>query len=65
MPYWKKKCGILDELGNILCLPTFEECPINLVTTNISEILGYSTLTATTVGDKTIYYTNKAIDQKI
>ena len=64
-PNEKKNCGILDELGNILCLPTFEECPINLVTTNRSEILDYSDYDLTRIGDKTIYYTNKAIDQKV
>ena len=26
-----KKCGILDTLGNIMCIPENEECPINEV----------------------------------
>ena len=64
-PIGKKNCGILDELGNILCLSTYEECPINLVTTNITKISGYSNYSSTRIGDKTLYYTNNAIDQKI
>ena len=64
-PVGKQKCGILDELGNILCLPIYENCPINLVTTNINEISGYSNYSSIKIGDKTIYYTNKAINQKV
>jgi hypothetical protein len=64
-PYGKRNCGILDEFGNILCLPTYEECPINLVTTNINEISGYSGYHSTKVGNKTIYYTNKAYNQTV
>jgi hypothetical protein len=64
-PIGKKNCGILDELGNILCLPIFEECPINLVTTNRSEILDYSDYDLTRIGDKTIYYTNQSFNQKV
>ena len=24
-----KKCGILDTMGNIMCIPEADECPIN------------------------------------
>ena len=64
-PYGKKNCGILDDLGNKLCYPNSESCPINFVTTNLNEISIYSGYYSTTIGDKAIYYTNKANDKKV
>ena len=45
--------------------PNDVDCPINLFTTNINEISGYSNYSSTKIGDKTIYYINKALDQKV
>jgi len=64
-PNGKRNCGILDELGNKLCYPNSESCPINFVTTNLNEISMYSGYYSTNIGDKTIYYTNKAYDKKV
>jgi len=64
-PYGTRQCGILDELGNIFCYPKYSECPINFVTTNYNEISGYSSYKSTKIGDKTLYYTNKAINQTV
>ena len=40
-----KKCGILDTMGNIMCIPETDECPINDMiesqTTNVYSSLGY------------------------
>ena len=60
-PYGKKMCGILDELGNKLCLPLSEESPINLLTLNLSEIQNYNYMISTLNG-KIIYYTNEATE---
>jgi len=64
-PNGKRNCGFLDELGNKLCYPNSESCPINFVTTNLNEISMYSGYYSTNIGDKTIYYTNKAYDKKV
>ena len=63
-PYGKKKCGILDELGNILCYPNGLSCPINFITTNRDEIMNYK-YSLITIGNKTIYYTTDATDNKV
>ena len=36
-PVGKQKCGILDELGNILCLPIYENCFIGLLVRDSSQ----------------------------
>ncbi len=54
-------CGILDEFGNKLCYPKNENCPINFITSNISE-MNYSNYKTAVVGNKTFYYTNKATE---
>ena len=57
-PNGMKQCGILDELGNKLCLPSNYECPINNVTLikpeNNYKYENY------TIDGVTIYYTNDA-----
>lgn len=60
-PEGTKMCGILDELGNKLCLPLEEKCPINYI-----KELNYTpndnyTYKYTEIGNKKIYYTNEAI----
>ena len=32
-----KKCGILDTLGNIMCIPENDECPINEVIVDLTS----------------------------
>ena len=32
-----KKCGILDTLGNIMCIPESDECPINEVIVDLNS----------------------------
>ena len=65
-PYGRRMCGVLDELGNKLCYPDGLACPINYVTTNLSEINEHTTIySAVTLGDKKIYYTNYATDGKV
>ena len=32
-----KKCGILDTLGNIMCIPENDECPINEVIDDLTS----------------------------
>ena len=64
-PSGKRRCGTLDELGNILCYPNYENCPINFVTTSYSEISGYSRYSSTRIGDKTVYYTNQATGKEV
>ena len=58
-PTGKKMCGILDNLGNKLCYPKSLDCPLNYITTNKSE-LKYSTYGSTSLGTKTIYFSNQA-----
>ena len=58
-PEGKKMCGILDNLGNKLCYPLFEICPINFITFNESEIKNFSFYNSTKIKDKILYYTNK------
>ena len=61
-PEGKKFCGILDDLGNKLCYPNFENCPINFITLDASKINNYNYLTEE-INGKTIYYTNEAIER--
>ncbi len=58
-PEGKKMCGILDNLGNKLCYPLFEICPINFITFNESEIKNFSFYNSTKIKDKILYYTNR------
>ena len=54
-----KQCGILDELGNKLCVTKSFWCPINYITLNPSD-RNY-TYKNITIDGVTIYYTNEAI----
>ena len=58
-PSRKRQCGILDELGNKLCISESSACPINYITLNPSD-RNY-TYKNITIDGITIYYTNKAI----
>ena len=67
-----KKCGILDTLGNIMCIPENDECPINEVIVDLNsknnEYISrdYKAIHLENLpNDYVIYYTNKAIDKEI
>ena len=56
-----KKCGQLDDMGNYVCVPQEEECPINdIIISNFSrpdlEDLNYTSIN---FRDKYVYYTNE------
>ena len=59
-----KNCGILDDEGNKLCLPTNAECPPNVISTTKLNINNYRT---TIIDNKTFYYAfdENAINNKI
>ena len=58
-----KKCGILDSMNNIMCIPNSEICPLNEIKTslnensNIYEIGKYF--------DYNLFYTNQNINNRI
>ena len=57
-PKGKKQCGILDSLGNILCLNENQNCPINDIIINAKkEMKGYKSLELNK--GKFIHFTNK------
>ena len=55
-----KKCGILDSLGNIMCIPSTDNCPINKIDLNLNY--GYQTCT---YSNYLLYYTNNDINDNI
>ena len=57
-----KKCGILDTIGNIMCIPSSENCPINRIELNPNDKTHYHTCSYL---DYTLYYTNIAINDNI
>ena len=67
-----KKCGILDTLGNIMCIPENEQCPINEVIVDLisknNEYISrdYKAIHLENLPNGyAIYYTNNAIDKEI
>ena len=69
-----KKCGILDSLGNIMCIPQDDQCPINEAIVDSKskradyEAKGYKVDNNKTNGllsDELLYYTNTKIDKEI
>ena len=67
-----KKCGILNTLGNIMCIPENDECPINEVIVDLNSKYddyiskGYKVAYLEKLEeDYALYYTNKAIDNEI
>ena len=54
-------CGILDNLGNKLCYPQYLDCPLNYITTNISDC-NYTKYESTKLKNKTVYFTNEATE---
>lgn len=63
-PSSMKMCGILDELGNKLCIPKADACPINYI--KISDYNDYKyNYIISNIGNKKLYYTNEAVSEKI
>ena len=73
-----KKCGILDSLGNIMCIPENETCPINelkvdlVSNNNLYESKGYQSIPLANLSDLSdlskgyvLYYTNNAVEKEI
>ena len=67
-----KKCGILDSLGNLMCIPQNEECPINEVLIDLQtkqseyETRGYHFAEWDDLpNDKYLYYSNTKTDNRI
>ena len=68
-----KQCGIMDTLGNIMCIPKEDECPINDIvidTKNNNDSLLNSEYNISypeylEENNLALYYSNKATDQKI
>lgn len=60
-----KNCGKLDDMGNYLCLPKNESCPVNDIqilnekNDNLTDYEFYK------IGNKYLYFTNKSIDKPI
>ena len=67
-----KKCGKLDTLGNIMCIPNNHKCPINEVKVELKSkndeyiYKGYKVASLENLNkDYSLYYTNTAIDNDI
>ena len=63
-----KKCGKLDDMGNYLCFPENEECPINdiISSTTRREDLENKNYSFITVNDnKYLYYSNHEVDKPV
>ena len=58
-----KKCGILDTMNNIMCIPTTEICPLNEIKTSLNENSNiYETVE---YFDYNLYFTNQNINNSI
>ena len=67
-----KKCGILDSLGNIMCIPENEICPINDIKIDLAsnkslyELKGYESTPFNNLQEGyALYYTNNATEKEI
>ena len=63
-----KQCGILDTLGNIMCIDVNSECPINLILMTEDNIIPSEykyTFTTVRLKSSYIHYTNEATDNYI
>ena len=73
-----KKCGILDSLENIMCIPENDTCPINelkvdlVSNNNLYESKGYQSIPLANLSDLSdlskgyvLYYTNNAVEKEI
>jgi len=62
-----KKCGKLDDMGNYLCMPENEECPINDIISSRTkrEDLENKNYSFIMVNDKYLYYSNQEVDKPV
>ena len=62
-----KKCGKLDDMGNYLCFPEDEECPINDIISSRTrrEDLENKNYSFINVNDKYLYYSNQEVDKPV
>ena len=67
-----KKCGILDSLGNIMCIPENETCPINDIKIDLAssasnnDLKGYESTSFKNLQEGyVLYYTNNATEKEI
>ena len=58
-----KKCGILDSMGNIMCIPNSFLCPMNEIKTSLSE--NSNIYEAGKYYNYTLYFTNQKINNSI
>ena len=54
-------CGILDELGNKLCLPLEEGCPINSIKESSEMPQDNLNYLYVEIENKKIYFTNESV----
>ena len=59
-----KECGILDSMGNIMCIPVSETCPINEISIDKLDINDYS-FHKDLFKNYILYYNNKRINNTI
>ena len=68
-PSTQVNCGIIDSLGNILCMPSIKNCPINdIQILNVKDKvpLGYKNISLNSYGEnKTLVFGNKGATGKI
>lgn len=64
-PLGLKVCGILDKLGNKLCIPKNEICPINFIALSNEPPDPIHVFDAKKIGNNTLYLSNDFVDQKI
>ena len=67
-----KKCGKLDSLGNIMCIPENDDCPINDIKVDLAsnntlyESKGYKSTSLVNLSEGyVLYYTNNSVDKEI
>jgi len=58
-----KKCGILDSMKNIMCIPESEICPLNGIKTSLSE--NYNIYKSGKFYNYNLYFTNHNINNSI
>ena len=64
-PTSMKMCGILDELGNKLCIPKTKDCPINYIKLSNDSLDKKYNYSFSNIGNKSLIYTNEAVSNKI
>lgn len=60
-----KKCGILDTIGNLMCVPELERCPINQIILTLDNNPNAYDYLVGNFESYILYYTNQKIDENI